>query len=64
MTERSPGVWWLRAYAGGYSTGKPVQVSRTVHGGKRLAQTELAKLVAEVAERAGRVPTCPFCYGT
>ena len=51
MKERSPGVWWLRAYAGRNSAGKPVQVSRTVRGGKRLAQTELAKLVTEVAER-------------
>jgi integrase len=51
MTERSPGVWWLRAYSGRNSAGKPVQVSRTVHGGKRLAQAELARLVAEVAER-------------
>ena len=54
MTERSPGVWWLPAYAGRSSKGKPLQVSRAVHGGKRLAQAELAKLVAEVAERAGQ----------
>jgi integrase len=55
MKERTPGVWWLRAYAGRSSTGKPVQVSRTVRGGKRLAQAELTKLVAEVAERAGQM---------
>ena len=54
MKERSPGVWWLRAYAGRSSTGKPVQVSRTVRGGKRLAQAELTKLVTEVAERVGK----------
>jgi hypothetical protein len=59
MTERSPGVWWLRAYAGRNFTGKPLQISRTVHGGKRLAQAELAKLVTEVAERAGEVTQLP-----
>jgi integrase len=55
MKERSPGVWWLRAYAGRNSAGKPVQISRTVRGGKRLAQAELAKLVTEVAERGEQV---------
>jgi hypothetical protein len=37
MTERSPGLWCLPAYAGRSSTGKPFQVSRAVDGGKRLA---------------------------
>jgi uncharacterized protein YmfQ (DUF2313 family) len=59
LTEGSPGVWWLRAYAGRSTTGKPLQVSRTVHVGKRLAQAELAKLVTEVAERAGEVTQLP-----
>ncbi len=61
MTERSPGVWWLRAYAGRSSAGKPVQISRTVRGGKRLAQAELAKLVTEAAERGGT--TAPLSHG-
>ena len=51
MKERSPGVWWLRAYAGRSSTGKPVEVSRTIRGGKRLPQANLTNLVA--AEPAG-----------
>jgi integrase len=55
MKERSPGVWWLRAYVGRNSAGKPVQISRTVRGSKRLAQAELAKLVTEVAERGEQV---------
>ncbi len=59
MKERSPGAWWLRAYAGRSSTGKPVQVSRTVHGGERLAQAESAKLVTQVAGRAGEVTPLP-----
>jgi hypothetical protein len=55
MRERSPGVRWLRVYAGRSSTGKPVQVSRAIGGGKRFAQAELTKLVAEVVERAGQM---------
>lgn len=54
MTERTPGVWWLRAYVGRSASGKPVQVSRTVRGGKRFAQVELAKLVTEASERSGQ----------
>lgn len=53
ITDRSPGVWWLRTYVGRSATSSPVQISRTVHGGKRLAQAELANLVAEATERAG-----------
>jgi hypothetical protein len=51
MKERSPGVWWLRVYAGRNDKGNPVQVSKTVHGGVRIAREEMAKLVAQVAER-------------
>ena len=63
MTERSPGVWWLRAYARRSTTGKAPQVSRTLHGGKRLARAELAKLVTEVAERAGQMTMTPLTRG-
>ena len=48
MRERSAGVWQVRAYAGRDDQGRPVQVSRTVDGGKRAAQAALAKLVADV----------------
>jgi integrase len=51
MTERSPGVWWLRVYAGRNEKGDPVQVSKTVHGGVRQARQELARLVTQVAEK-------------
>jgi integrase len=47
IEARGEGQWRVRAYAG-RENGKVRWVSRTVHGGKRVAQTELAKLVAEV----------------
>lgn len=51
IRERSKGVWELRAYVGrdGLS-GKPRQISRTFRGGKRDANTALAKLVAETSD--------------
>lgn len=55
MTERSPGVWRLRAYAGRDTNGRPVQVSRTFRGSRRAAQQELARLVTETADRAAPV---------
>lgn len=51
MTERSPGTWRLRAYVGRDSKGRPIQIARTVKGGKRQAQAELARLLVEVEER-------------
>ncbi|HET9733173.1 MAG TPA: site-specific integrase [Acidimicrobiales bacterium] len=58
MRERSPGRWELRAYAGRDPlTGKPRQVTRTYvadrrekGAGKRQAERELARLVAEVEQ--------------
>lgn len=48
IRERSKGVWELRVYVGRDGvTGKPRQVSRIFRGGKREANTELAKLVTE-----------------
>lgn len=48
MRERKRGVWELRVYAGRDPlTDKHVYVSRTVHGSKRQAELELAKLVAD-----------------
>ena len=56
-TEIRPGVWRLRVYAGRRPNGTPIQISRVVKGpdttpgsGTRLADRELAKLVAEVAK--------------
>ncbi len=47
MTETRPGVWRLRAVVGYRVDGQPRQASRTVRGTRRLAQSELAKFVAE-----------------
>lgn len=53
MRERDPGIWELRVYVGRDSvTGKPRQKSKTHRGGKRDAETELAKMVTEVATGA------------
>ena len=47
MRERSPGRWELRVFLGNDPvTGKKQYVSRIVMGGKRLASSELARLVA------------------
>ena len=57
-TEVAPGVWRLRVYVGRNAKGYPVQRSKTLHvGGKnpkpgagsRLADSELAKMVAEAS---------------
>jgi integrase len=54
-TEIRPGVWRLRVVVGYDSaTGSPRQLSRTVHGGVRIAERELARFATEVA--AGQVP--------
>lgn len=48
MRERQPGIWEVRVYVGRDPvTNAPRQVSRTVRGGKRAAQTRMAELVAE-----------------
>jgi integrase len=55
MKERAPGKWQLRVYIGADpETGNPRQLSRTVKGGKREAQSALAKFVTEV--EAGLAP--------
>ena len=55
MTERSVGTWRLRVVTGYDAAGRPQQLSRTVKGTKRQAQTALAKFVAEVEERRAPV---------
>jgi len=57
MLERSPGTWRLRVFTGRDATGRPVQVTRTVKGTKRQAQSALAQFVAEVG--AGSAPLAP-----
>ena len=58
-TEISAGVWRLRFHAGRRANGAPIQISRTVRGpdknpkpgaGSRLADSELAKMFAKVAQ--------------
>ena len=51
ITERSPGTWRVRVYIGRNAQGRPIQVTRTVKGGKRQAQAELARLMVEVEHR-------------
>jgi hypothetical protein len=51
LRERQPGAWELRVRTGREPlTGEYRQVSRTFRGGKRLAEAELARLSAEVAD--------------
>jgi integrase len=54
--EISPGVWRLRVFIGRNAGGNPVQRSKTIHAperkpgaGVRLAEKELARMVAEAA---------------
>ena len=54
-SELRPGVWRLRVFVGTDPvTGSPRQLSRTVRGGARKAEAELARFVTEVS--AGEVP--------
>jgi len=57
MSEIRPGVWRLRAYAGRRANGTPVQITKTVRAnearpgaGRRLAERELAAMVAYVSK--------------
>ena len=56
-TEVAPGVWRLRVYVGRNAKGFPVQRSKTIHAperkpgaGTRLADRELAKMIAEASQ--------------
>src|SRR4249919_2423767 len=44
LREKRPGVWEVRVFTGNDSRGRPTQLSRTVHGGKRDAQRVAAEL--------------------
>jgi integrase len=53
IRQRRTGVWEVRGYTGRDHTGKPTQVSRTVHGSKRDAQRVAAELTVKPARNAG-----------
>ena len=54
MLERTPGTWRLRVFTGRDGAGRPVQLTRTFKGGKRQAQSALAKFVSDV--ESGQAP--------
>jgi integrase len=55
LIERSPGVWQLRVrLPADPITGERKRVTRTVHGGKRAAQEQLAEMEAEIRRGARR----------
>ena len=50
LSERTPGVWEIRVALGRDPlTGRYRTVSRTIHGGKRKAQEEIARIVSSAA---------------
>ena len=51
--ERHPGVWEVRVVTGSDARGRTMQVSRTVHGGKRDAQ----RLAAQLESTGGKAST-------
>lgn len=55
MRQRSPRVWEIHAYLGRDAKGKPVQVSRTVRGGRREAQRIAAELTLKPAKVSSNI---------
>jgi integrase len=53
IRQKRPGVWEVRVFTGRDERGRPTQVSRTVHGGKKEAQRVAAELTARPAARSG-----------
>jgi len=53
LRERRPGVWQVRVFTGRNTGGRPTQVAVTVHGTKRDALREAAKLEATPRRGAG-----------
>ncbi len=46
----SPGTWRLRVYVGRRPNGTPIQVTKTVRGGVRTADRELAQMVTKASK--------------
>ena len=64
MREKRPGAWGLRVFVGrDENDGRVRHRSRMFEGSKRAAERELARLVAEVEERAYRRPIIPTGWG-
>ena len=54
IRERRPGVWEVRGFTGRDARGRPTQVSRTVHGGKRDALRVAAEMTVRPGTSGGR----------
>lgn len=54
IRQRKRGVWEVRVFAGRDEAGKPIQLSRTVHGGKKDAERVAAELEGKPTRQAGR----------
>ena len=50
LRERRPGVWEVRVFTGTDARGRPTQLSKTIHGGKRDA----LRVAAEMEVGPGR----------
>lgn len=55
MRERSPGIWEVRAHLGRGPNRRPVQVGKTVRGGKREAQRVAAELTLKPAAAPSKI---------
>lgn len=47
LRERAPGIWEVRVFVGRNAKGRPIQVSRTVRGGRRAAERVAAGLTVD-----------------
>jgi len=47
LRERAPGIWEVRVFVGRDAKGRPIQVSRTVRGGRRAAERVAAGLTVD-----------------
>ena len=55
IREKRPGYWEVRVFVGYDDDGKPVQVSKSIRGGKRDAERLAAHLASRPAPRSGRL---------
>ncbi len=55
IREKRPGYWEVRVFTGYDDAGRPVQVSRSIRGGKRDAERLAAQLSSRPAPRSGNL---------